>query len=379
MSRYSTPAITMALAAIVAVGAACGAGTESGTTVEAMKSAPSATASVVPVVAELRLDPLPLPGPGPRVRVEGTDMEAVNATCERCHAEIAREWRASLHQGAYDDPVFLSAYSIEPTPFCFNCHAPERRDARHLGVACTTCHLQGSEIVGSRGVGGDAHATRQDARLATVEACSNCHQFEFPNLAGAFMQSTVDEHAASNARAQTCQDCHMPEVAAPAGGRPHKSHSFAVQSNPELMRSAIEVKAERAGDRFVQLTISTTPAIGHSFPTGDLFRRLEVRAEVLGPDGSVASTSNIKHLGRTYEVRMDPETKTTVRVPRSDSRIPAPGAGEARHAVVRFPEDVTGRTVRWTVAYQRMDDGLARLFGIDPRADERVVAQGVLP
>lgn len=357
--------------------AACGTRPTTSSPAEEVVST-SEVASASAPVPTLRLDPLPLPGPGPRVRAEGADMEAVNATCERCHPAITREWQASLHRGAYDDPVFLSAYSIEPTPFCFNCHAPEQRAARHLGVACTTCHMQGTEIVGSTGLGGDAHATRQDARLATVEACANCHQFEFPNLAGAFMQSTVDEHAASDAKARTCQDCHMPEVADPGGGRPHKSHAFVVQANPDLIRSAVQVSAERAGDRFVQVTISSTSAIGHSFPTGDLFRRLEIRAEAIGPDGAVISTSNIKHLGRTYEVRIDPKTKMTVRIPRSDSRVPAPGAGEARRAVVRFPEDMTGHTIRWTVAYQRMDDGLARLFGIDPRADERIIAQGLL-
>src|SRR5262245_23511904 len=67
----------------------------------------------------------PLPGPAPQVRAVGYDVAAENQACEGCHAEIAAEWRGSLHHRAWDDPVFLTAYAIEPLAFCRGCHAPE--------------------------------------------------------------------------------------------------------------------------------------------------------------------------------------------------------------------------------------------------------------
>ncbi len=43
-----------------------------------------------------------------------------------------------------------------------------------------------------------------------------------------------------------------------------------------------------------------------------------------------------------------------------------------------FPAPVAARAVRWEVVYQRMDSAMAELFGVDPAADEVIVAEGVV-
>ncbi|MBL8744343.1 MAG: hypothetical protein JNK04_24720, partial [Myxococcales bacterium] len=67
--------------------------------------------------------PLALPGPAPRDSADSPTLS--NASCEGCHSSIAKEWRGSLHQQAWHDPVFQKALAIEPEPFCRGCHAPE--------------------------------------------------------------------------------------------------------------------------------------------------------------------------------------------------------------------------------------------------------------
>ena len=42
------------------------------------------------------------------------------ATCESCHAEIAREWESSLHHRSASDPLYERALAREPLPFCFS-------------------------------------------------------------------------------------------------------------------------------------------------------------------------------------------------------------------------------------------------------------------
>src|SRR4051812_8981265 len=50
---------------------------------------------------------------------------ALNGECERCHADIAAEWRSSLHHESFTNPSFQSAFALEKLAFCQGCHAPE--------------------------------------------------------------------------------------------------------------------------------------------------------------------------------------------------------------------------------------------------------------
>lgn len=313
------------------------------------------------------------PGPASGPPAPGADRVAIDATCEGCHEDVAAEWRGSLHHASWDDPIFLTAHAIEPQPFCRSCHAPEAdpgaapsEAARRLGIGCVTCHLRGDRIVGprARAAREGAHAVVGDPRLAGAGACTACHQFEFPEPQDAAMQGTGEEHRASRFAAMPCQECHMPRL---PGGGTRRHHGFHVDE--ALLRSAVRVTAARDGERSVAITI--TPArVGHDVPTGDMFRRLEVRATAIDDPRAVASTS----LARRF--RRVPGPEGTRRLQVGDDRIR--GGGPPRRVVLDLDPALDGRPLRWEVVHQRMDPAMAASFGVDPARNETIVASGTL-
>lgn len=327
-----------------------------------------------------------LPGPSPRPRASAQDPAEASARCEGCHEDIAAEWRGSLHQEAWHDPVFQSAYQIEPVAFCRGCHAPEADastepsvEAQNVGVGCTTCHQQGDEIVGVRDLAAspEHHAVRGDARLATQDACASCHQFDFPRSKGQPMQDTLGEHASSSLSAVACQSCHMPLVET-KDGKHRRSHDFAVITDPEMIRRAATAAARRGKDGDVEIEIEAAQ-VGHAFPTGDMFRRLELRAEALDAEGRVVMRAPSVFLARRFgDVSGAGGAGATRRVEIADTRVPPPGKG-TRRAVLRFPAPTTRLSVRWVVAYERMDHAMAASFDVDQARDEIIVARGLIP
>jgi hypothetical protein len=392
---------TLLLAATLAAVAAC-----------AQASPPLPVPAAVPIpLAEPAALPLPLallPEPASQAQgsAAGDGAAAENRGCEDCHTEIAAEWRGSLHHRSWDDPVFLTAYVIEPLAFCRACHVPEAdpaqappEAARRLGIGCVTCHVRAGEVVGARDVrpsplpdGGPSpppdggqllssgvtaglarHAVRGDPSLATAAACARCHQFDFPQPQKALMQGTGDEHRASPYASSSCQQCHMPAVIG-AAGKSHRSHDFRVIGDAVRLRSAVTARAWQAEEQTVVVSLATA-RVGHAFPTGDMFRRLEVRARVAGEGGEGGVKATPVVLARRFV--MVPGPGGPQRKQTGDDRLPA--SGEAREVRLRFAEGLAGRAVRWEVVYQRMDAGMAATFGIDPAADEVIVAEGVLP
>jgi hypothetical protein len=267
--------------------------------------------------------------------------------------------------------------------FCRGCHAPESDPvreptaaARDDGISCLSCHVEGGHVVGPRARPDALHAVTADARLATAAACASCHQFDFPVEAHQErpepMQDTVAEHARSSLRDTPCQSCHMPEVDGPDGR--HRSHAFAVLSDPSLIRRAARVSAERVGDAAVAVTIAPGEA-GHAFPTGDLFRRLEVRALALAP-GAKPATPAVLARRFVDQPREEDGHLTVERVCVGDDRVPPPG-GQPVRVVLELPAPAPGRSVKWQVVYQRMSTPMADAFGVSQVLDEIVVAEGV--
>lgn len=326
--------------------------------------------------------PLPLPGPFVSTHhLPNVDPVEENSRCETCHSTIAEEWRRSLHKQAYDDPVFRAAVALEPQPFCRGCHAPEADPAmtsnpalQAMGVACVTCHVQQGKIIGTRTLAAAAgrHFVQGDARLSTKEACAACHQFSFPLHPSAAMQNTLEEHASSRFADTSCQTCHMPEVVDTSGKR-HRAHDFHVVGNVSLLRSAVQVQAFRNSPQALGVTLEAGH-VGHSFPTGDMFRRLEVRAHIVDENGQPLSHATPVVLEREFAVHSTPQG--TDRIPVGDSRVSAKGT--LRRVLLLFGKDTEQYAIHWEVAYQRMPRQLATLFGIDTKQDEVIVAHGIV-
>ncbi|MEM6993212.1 MAG: multiheme c-type cytochrome, partial [Myxococcota bacterium] len=273
----------------------------------------------------------------------------IHAACVDCHPEAASTWQGSLHHRSFSDSDFASAFAAEPRAVCRSCHAPEADPTlgvtagalTDLGVACVTCHV-------ARSPGGNGRRTARPTRghpplrspeLATASACASCHQFVFPDDPSRAMQATIDEHVQSPAADVPCIDCHMPRRPELAGAR---DHGFAASRDPAMLRSAVEVTAERVAAEGV--TIELTPAsIGHAFPTGDLYRRVVVTAEAF--DGARQVAGDFAILGRQFDAGHRVE---------QDTRLGAGGDYAPRRIELGLP-GAAGLSVRWSVSYERLD------------------------
>jgi hypothetical protein len=300
------------------------------------------------------LDPVVLmPGPG---RARGVEALRVNRACEGCHRDAAREWRESLHGAAHTDPVYQRAFAREPLAFCQSCHAPEApldeapaSDVLALGVGCVTCHVTDGAVLAAprAGPGGETapHPVLREARFASAGACASCHEFAFPDSRPRseplLMQSTLSEHRASEFAATSCAECHMPRD----GQR--RSHRFRASRDAAFVRSALDVTATRLGDGRVELALAPK-RIGHAFPTGDLFRRLALEVEAVGPEQQVVA-ERTRYLARHF--RREPSGGALERVHLlADDRVT-----RGTRLVLDLGSEARALPIAWRVAYQRVE------------------------
>ena len=257
--------------------------------------------------------PQPMPGP---YRGRLGAAVALNATCVSCHTHEAEEWRASRHREAYSSAAFQEALRIEPIAFCRGCHAPESDPASapsqpvaDLGVGCVTCHVAEEGVVlgaassaadSSAGASPAPHPVRRSLAFARTGGCAACHEFRslvaprHDDDDGNFMQTTVREHQRSPAAETACAACHMPVVS----GR--RSHAFASSRDPAWLADRLRATATHTEGGRVRVTlVQASP--GHGFPTGDLFRRLEVGCELRDDGGKVVSR-DVKYLARRFAI-----------------------------------------------------------------------------
>lgn len=331
----------------------------------------------------------PMPGPAPARAL--ADAARRNAECEGCHAEIAGEWRASLHHASQTEPAYQRAFLIEPLPFCQGCHAPEA-DPRapvppalaDLGTGCVTCHVTGTGAVLAAPSRKDAaapapHPITREPRFATAEACARCHEFAFPDndlrQTPALMQSTIREHAALGPGAPSCADCHMPPTRGP--GAPHRDHGFANAADPAALRAALTARATREGPATLRLVLSAG-AVGHAFPTGDLFRRITVRAEAVGPEQQSLGEAS-RHLMRHFKLERQ-KGGAVARVLARDDRLLASGEG-TRTAVLELDlgPAAAGAPIAWSVTYERVEHPVSEREDDVIVGSAVVLAEGTLP
>jgi hypothetical protein len=294
-----------------------------------------------------------LPRPAPS---SARDPVRENQACEGCHPREAAEWRGSQHHTSFTDPTFQRALDVEPRAFCRGCHAPEDPDgvrgggAQALGVGCVTCHLAGDVVLAAprAGVALAPHRVERSPGFAGDAACAGCHEFSFGDderrESPLPMQRTVSEHAASGASETTCADCHMPRTA----GR--RSHAFASTRDPESHRRAVVARAERAGESTLRIHLETR-GVGHAYPTGDLFRRVTVEAEVAGPDFQRVASAEV-FLARHFTTGRDRDG-APLRVEVRDDRI---GAEPGAPTVVDVPlgPKASGQPITWRVSLDRV-------------------------
>lgn len=370
--RFAPPTLLLA-ATLTLAGAALVAGSKAAVPRLVLPAAPTSAPTA--------------PGPAPRLRA--FDAAAVNARCEGCHAEIAAEWKQSLHHTAHTDPMYQRQFLKEPFPFCTGCHAPEANAAAkvpaklsQLGVGCVTCHVAGDQILATTKTtgtehDGEHHALTRTATFASPAACAACHEFAFPDSIGRkdplLMQSTIKEHAASRYADRTCASCHMPVVVAEKTGS-HRSHAFSASRNEAIVRAAVIVDEKPFVNNTLTLKLRAGAA-GHAFPTGDMLRRLALVIDVLDRQGN--SVEHEEHFfGRHFGYSHEPN-KLPRKILLKDDRVGAsPTPQVFTYSARHLPE---GGHLHYTLRYERVEDPAG---GKDGRAlveGSVLIAESTLP
>jgi hypothetical protein len=234
--------------------------------------------------------------------------------CVNCHAPLKQqvaEVRRWMPRGSFDERRG-AAVGLDLT----------RLTLPHEGVGCAVCHVRNGGVLGGEAAGGKFHPTasgvEQAPPLSDPAFCAGCHQFQFHEMRQGQMvitdtpiQNTYEEWRSFRASGGegTCQSCHMP------GG----SHAFPGARDLNLLRASLEVELARGAEGFELILRSR--GVGHSFPTGDLFRHLTVEvAEAGRPEFRV-----VQYIGRTYESLPNPQTGQLSKVLTEDTSL-RPGA-----------------------------------------------------
>lgn len=247
-------------------------------------------------------------------RVSNTFPQAQD--CGECHIDIHQEWTASDHAHAYSNPHFRAATDDYAFNECLNCHAPEptltshtpavRSAGREEGVTCVACHLEQGRLSGPLEPTGRVRPHPIGVRPEVYRdagICGRCHQ------------GTLEQGAAAGEEKQTCQQCHMPEVARKmtqsTGGfadlivaMEHQTlqrrHTFAIPTS-DSTSERIDLEVRRV-DSGTQITLRNR--LPHDLPTGDYGLRVLV-LEVAAADGQGEEHVLIRE-------ELAPETKTAI-------------------------------------------------------------------
>ncbi len=310
--------------------------------------------------------------------------EALNAACEACHTAEASQWRGSLHRDAFSNEAFQRSFAREPKPFCQGCHAPHADPnqappawAAANGVTCLSCHIEGEAVratMTARSTTPSPHPLVRSREFSRAQACAGCHEFDFPtsrrHAAGHRMQLTLTEHARSGSAELGCADCHMPAMIDDAGR--HRDHRFDVSRNPSLLRAALTASAQRLGPDKLRLYLAPV-AVGHALPTGDLFRRLELRVEAHDGGGERRAGAT-RYLARHFPAR--PRTGPASRRP--DPLEPDDRLTTATTFEMVAPGAQAEHTLTWRISYQRVDHRDVHAPERSTLAGEVILAEGEL-
>lgn len=310
----------------------------------------------------------PVPTPAPALSGE-VDPDLFDAACERCHVSEARTHAASAHASAFSDEVFQAEWAAHAQPECVRCHAPladpehPEGEAAARGISCTVCHLRGGSVLSVHAAPGAPHPITVDASLGTSEACATCHEFTFASVAptpydeAGMLQGTLSEWHEVEERG-TCQSCHLRDE------RDRVTHAMAGAREPALLARALSVEASArvVGDH-TEVTLLLRSEAGHAVPTGDMYRRLEVRAWVDGHSRATASRVLMRRFSRLDGVLRQVE----------DDRVPPLGE---RRVVLALPDAPRAARVHWQITWQALDPALAEARWLPEDVVERVMIEG---
>ena len=137
----------------------------------------------------------------------------------------------------------------------------------------------------------------------------------------------------------------------------------------------VAVGAVRAGAG-VRVSATLTPgAVGHGFPTGDLFRRLEL---TVWPEAAPTQTARIVYERRFGQRAGQPKTGAE-RYETADTRVGEDPMQTRTVDLVMPAGPGSGEEIGWRLEYLLMPRELARRHAIDARENVTVLGEGRVP
>jgi len=311
---------------------------------------------------------------GPQVEVQ---------QCLRCHSEVWRDWKGSLHAQAHTDPIFLGVVQNLPqdqSTYCYSCHDPQ---SDQTGVSCTYCHritevLGGEETPKLRFAPRDTlygpwtptvdslpHPVGLRKHFRQAAFCGACHDVR--NFKGFLLFSTYTEWKNSPYAIEGlgCQQCHMPQdlLRSPVD-KPYQSrllltaHGFQGGHSVEQLQRALDLVLfpVKATDPLEVRVDLTNKEAGHYLPTGVPNRWLRLQVDLLDGQGNLVARGE-----RIYErVVGDEQGNRLVNIAEmfqkatqtlSDNRIPPRGTIHEKLVFSDIPLDRI-KAVRARVYYE---------------------------
>lgn len=152
-------------------------------------------------------------------------------------------------------------------------------------------------------------------------------------------------------------------------GAPHRKHDFRVMGDREFMARAVVINKAEIKDDALQLDLNLG-TIGHAFPTGDLYRRAEVRVTAVDARGKTIGTPKVQILRRLFGPAFEGPNKV-VPIEREDGRLTGP-----KH--LSFPLAKDTLRVRYEIVWQRLPPEMAKKFGFTMSDHELVLHEGIV-
>lgn len=316
--------------------------------------------------------PPPASAPPPTPPAAGSRVHLASAAdCGKCHQEIYREWRASYHGRAMDDPLFLDLSADVDKEECIRCHAPvpirevdfqtpiARVDRREDAISCLSCHETPEGMAGPfGGLSGACRPVQDPDQQNVVKICAGCHnQHDTVNewQAGPY---SPEAPAPRQRPATTCLECHMPAVERPLveGGpvRKGRRHTWPGGHEMSQLKKAATLEVEVlavAGGGFSFRPWVTNVGAGHNLPTDARHRSFDVYVKVWDAEGRVLLDPldpNQQERAHTAKYRKNYRGTGLV-----DTQVPplarVAGLSDRWKGAVDVPEAVRGRGEAWLV------------------------------
>ncbi len=248
--------------------------------------------------------------------------------CGRCHRDILKAWKSSVHAKSLEDPVFQDCLEDAQRQFgdsvrsrCVSCHAPTvafSGDSALLykvsweGVTCDFCHsivqvdlrspdrpyhlqIGAAKFGPLKNAFSPGHAVSFSKIHTDPVVCAGCHDARNGN--GLMVLSSYSEWRDSSTAANraSCLSCHMSpvkgQVVDPKVVRlkdaPVNLHQMPGGHSVDQLNKAVSarVAARRNGDQVEVTLVLRNRGAGHMVPTGSPLRKLVVSVDVNASDG----------------------------------------------------------------------------------------------